>query len=107
MPFKENPSSFLFGQTKKPEIIIKKNPDYSVLSKPFEWKESIAFCFCLNCGLPLEINKKLVEKYIGELKIEMPKSTPDNQFYFELDNCNFCSEDEKGIKLKNVEKIQQ
>lgn len=102
MNFFENPSKNLFGKTTRPEKLSLQKPDYSVLGRSFEWKESVAFCFCLNCGLTLEINEQIAKKYTEELKIELPKDARNN-FYFEVDNCHFCSDKEAGIKMKKNE----
>lgn len=91
----------LFGKVELPEHIAKINTQR--LLAPFEWKEAVAYFFCMKCSTILEANKELSDNIANQAGINLPETLEG--MYFEANGCQYCSKENKDLKLKKIQEI--
>jgi len=95
----EDIKEVLFGRVKTTPT-QKFEPDLEDLRRPFEDKDSVAYCFCSGCGLLQEINAAGAEKMArvaGKGVFE-----PGQDYFFVASGCSFCLGTPEPVELRKL-----
>jgi hypothetical protein len=87
----------LFGNTGLIKATGGHHIDFAKILEPLEWEEAVIRAFCEGCGVYVELNQEIAERYAYSADVKLPEN-PKN-FYFHTKGCALCDSPNSEVKL--------
>jgi hypothetical protein len=71
--------------------------NFARILKPFEWDQAVIRAFCEACGIYVELNREIAERYSYSADIELSENP--GKYYFHTTGCALCDSPASGVKL--------
>lgn len=71
--------------------------DITKMLKPLSWEKAVIRAFCEDCGIYVELNQEIAERYAFSAGVKLPEDP--QSFYLHTKGCALCDSQNSEVKL--------